>query len=80
MPPLWAWGLNVPPLHVTSVSLFLSFNTIGKDEDGHSAGATSAFFPAEAGPSSYLEKYCHNHTQVSGTTVSVSGTTVFVAV
>lgn len=72
MLPLLAWELSEQPLCLTCVGVFLSFNTIGRHEDGHSVEAASAVFPYKAGLSSLLEKHCHNLTQDSGITVPVT--------
>lgn len=72
MLPLLAWELSEQLLCPACVGIFLSFNTIGRHEDGHSVEAASAVFPYKAGPSSLLEKYCHNLTQDSGITVLVT--------
>ena len=66
MLPLLAWELSEQLLCPTWVGIFLSFNTIGRHEDGHSVEAASAVFPSKAGLSSRLEKYCRNLTQDSG--------------
>lgn len=72
MLPLLTWELSEQPLCPTCVGVFLSFNTIGRYEDGPSVEAASAVFPYKAGLSSLLEKHCHNLTQDSGIAVLVT--------
>lgn len=54
MLPLLAWELSEQSCP-TCVGIFLSFNTIGRHEDGHCVEATSAVFPYKAGPPHFLK-------------------------